>query len=72
VQFLITAAGRERLARWLFAQLSPLAGAGVPWMHLGDSARMVWLEHADDVIGLLRENPGSADTPVPGEPVAPL
>lgn len=62
----ITDAGRERLARWLFAQLSPLAAAGVHWVHLGTSARLVWLDHADDVIGLLREDPDGADTPVGG------
>lgn len=37
MQLLITDAGRERLARWLFIQLSPLASAGVHWLHLGDT-----------------------------------
>lgn len=62
-RLLITDAGRLRLARWLYAQMSPLAGAGVHWLHLGDSARRVWTDHADDVIGLLREDPRRADTP---------
>jgi hypothetical protein len=67
MHILITDAGRERLARWLFSQLSPLAAAGGRhWMHLGDGARSVWLDHADDVIGLLREEPRGADTPVAG------
>lgn len=66
MQLLITDAGRERLARWLYAQLSPLSAGGVHWIHLGDRARRVWLDHADDLIALLREDPDSADPPVSG------
>lgn len=55
-RLLITDAGRERLARWLFAQTSALATVGgLHWEHLGTSARMVWLDHADDVINMLRD-----------------
>lgn len=50
-QILISDAGRERLAQWLFVQMSPLRG--VHWMHLGTTERLWWLDHADDAIWIL-------------------